>query len=179
MDSTKFSQVTQFITVMGQTILDINAPMDKVKAIQTLYEAMINEEVCELCNAIKPVDVLDAIADILYVGYGYIAAMGPFQHLIAEEVFEIMDALYTETVFTTDTIDMAFARVHRSNMTKLCATERVADMTITANRERYPTATKVHLPALGKWKVYEESTGKVIKSIEYTPVQLDDLASLP
>jgi predicted HAD superfamily Cof-like phosphohydrolase len=179
MDTKKINKVTQFISVMGQTILDISAPMETVKEVRALYEAMIDEEACELCAAIKPVDVLDAIADILYVGYGYIAAMGPFQHLITEDVFAIMDALYTDSEFSAATIDKAFDRVHESNMTKLCRTEAVADMTIEANRERYPTATKVYMPAIGKWKVYEAESGKVIKSIEYVPVQLADLVNLP
>lgn len=71
----------------------------------------------------------------------------------------------------------AFLRVHLSNMSKFCQTEDEANKTV----EEYEKGTRYDSPsyrAQGKlWVVFNKSTGKILKSINYHPVVLKDLAT--
>jgi predicted HAD superfamily Cof-like phosphohydrolase len=79
-------------------------------------------------------------------------------------------------------LEEAFRRVHASNMPKLCSTEQEAEDTVTAyekSREdgtsTYDSPAYRYHEALQKWVVYNQSTGKILKSILYHPVELGDL----
>ena len=77
--------------------------------------ALINEETCELNEAIKQNDfteVIDALADILYVVYGAGASFGI-------------------------NLDHAYDIVHKSNMSKLCKTEEEAKETVEWYKNEY------------------------------------------
>ena len=114
---------------------------------------LILEETRELQEAIENHDfteVVDALADILYVVYGAGSSFGV-------------------------NLDKAFDLVHESNMSKLCKSVEEAEKTVAwymENREK----TGYDSPAYRKgtngdyWVVYNESTGKILKSINYTPV---------
>jgi len=121
-------------------------------ALVKLRIGLIEEEFCELKDAIKEKDfteVRDAIADLLYVTYGTASSFG-------------INA------------DKDFDTIHKSNMTKLCKTEDEAKETVQwykDNNKVYDSPNyrlsddKIH------WVVYNESTGKILKSINYTPVK--------
>lgn len=123
---------------------------------------LITEEVRELEEAIASHDLketVDALADILYVVYGAGIAFG---------------------------IDMdgAFDIVHRSNMSKLCATEQEALETVAWYRCEYQKKTLPYdTPAYrragdsDKYIVYNESTGKILKSILYQPADFAPILS--
>ena len=95
---------------------------------------------------------MDALADLLYVVYG------------AGDAFGV-------------NLDEAYQTVHSSNMTKICTSEEEAMRTVEWYQKNkldlYPTPT--YKPASdGKhWIVYNESTGKVLKSINYLPARLE------
>lgn len=117
-------------------------------ALVKLRLGLIEEELTELKDAIKERDfteVRDAIADLLYVVYGTASSFG----INADVDYDI---------------------VHESNMTKLCKTEDIAKETVQwykDNSKVYDTPQyrladdKIH------WVVYNESTGKILKSIHY------------
>lgn len=116
--------------------------------------SLIREEVGELEDAIKGHDLIetvDALTDILYVVYGAYTAFG-------------VDA------------DKAFELVHNSNMSKLCKSEDEAKETV----EHYLKDTRYN-PAYkpsddGKYFiVYDQSLGKILKSVRYSPVDLSEL----
>lgn len=76
-------------------------------------------------------------------------------------------------------IDRAFDLVHESNMTKLCTSEQEARDTVEWYKKEYAEGrTKYDTPAYrladldGYWAVYNESSGKILKSINYSPVNL-------
>ena len=115
---------------------------------------LIKEELDELKEAIENndmVEVGDALADILYVTYGAGVSFG-------------ID------------LDKAFDLVHESNMSKLCESEQEAIETV----EWYRKNSKVYdspeyRPCKSNpnlWTVYNKSTGKILKSINYSPVNL-------
>jgi predicted HAD superfamily Cof-like phosphohydrolase len=118
---------------------------------------LIQEEFNELKEAIEQRDfpeVRDAIADILYVVYGTAASFG-------------IDA------------DGDYDKVHKSNMTKFCKTEDLAQRTVEDYQHRFDEGSSPYdSPAYrrsinGKYYiVYNKSTGKILKSLEYQPVDL-------
>jgi len=76
-------------------------------------------------------------------------------------------------------VNKAFDIVHNSNMSKLCISEDEAKQTVEwylKNESRYPTPSYKQAVDEKYWIVYEQSTGKVLKSINYTPADLKNLA---
>jgi len=153
-----FNKIIQFHKAFG---LDYNKSIsdelfDDKKLIK-LRLALIDEEVKELKDAIKEkdiVEVADALADILYVVYGAGASFG-------------ID------------LDKAYKLVHQSNMSKLCKTEDEAIKTVESYKEKYKNGTSPYDSPNYRlsddesyYVVFNESTGKILKSINYSPVDL-------
>jgi predicted HAD superfamily Cof-like phosphohydrolase len=73
-------------------------------------------------------------------------------------------------------LDEAFNIVHSSNMSKVCPNETLAKETVVwylANDDRYKTPS--YRESEYGWVVFNKDTGKILKSIKYTPA---DFASL-
>merc|ERR1712178_159182 len=131
----------------------------------TLRLKLIQEELKESAGAIKEkdmVETIDALGDILYVVYGAGGAFG-------------LD------------LDKAFELIHRSNMTKLCLTETEAKETVawynqnkTGPDGKYPYDTPAYRlsPDKNYYVPFNESTGKILKSINYSPVKFDSIFSV-
>ena len=124
--------------------------------------SLIKEEVGELEDAIRDhdmVEVVDALADILYVVYG------------AADSFGI-------------DIDKAFNIVHSSNMSKLCRGEEEAQETVEWYQREFREGRKpydspyYYRGELGQWIIKNRSTGKVLKSINYTPADLREVSGV-
>ena len=119
-----------------------------------LRVALIAEELKELEVAILEQDLVgiaDALCDIQYVLSGAILEFG---------LGEKFAALFEE--------------VQRSNMSKACETAEEANATIEfyRNKDRTECYTKQED---GKWLVYRSSDNKTIKSINYSPADLDKI----
>lgn len=153
-----FEKVRQFNRAFG--VHSTNTPFMNVfmenPKLTNLRLSLIQEEVKELEVACKEHDfteVADAIGDILYVVYGMADSFG----INADEVFN---------------------RVHKSNMSKLCVTEEEAIETVDWYKSH---DTPYDSPAYRKsddgkyWVVFNESTGKILKNIHYSPVKFDDM----
>jgi len=149
-----FMKVLEFMTTFGQNVyakpqLDITT---KDKDIIKLRLDLIEEEVKELRVAIETDDfteIVDALSDILYVTYGAGGAIG-------------VD------------LDNAFDIVHKSNMSKSCVSEEEADLTIQHYIDNpdlgYDTPDKRIVG--NRWVVFNKSSGKILKNINYTPANL-------
>jgi NTP pyrophosphatase (non-canonical NTP hydrolase) len=132
-------------------------------ALVRLKRDLILEEVLELGEAIDThdaVETADALLDILYVTYGAGIAFG-------------LD------------MDKGFDLVHESNMSKLCSTEEIARETVewyerefSAGRLPYDTPAYRHDASTGMYIVFNKSTGKILKSVRYHPVDLKELSGL-
>jgi predicted HAD superfamily Cof-like phosphohydrolase len=165
MSKTNFQMVTEFNNAFGLTVHDKPQP-DITKTNPSLTKlrlSLVEEETKELREAIEKhdfVEIVDALADILYVAYGAGSAFG-------------ID------------LDKAFDIVHKSNMTKLCQTEQDAIDTVEwykANEKKYDSPAYRKSNCDKYWVVFNQSTGKVLKSIKYTPAnltKLDELALVP
>ncbi len=154
-----YQKVIEFCKTFGHTTH--NKPqLDIWKNPETLQFRLdlIEEEEEELKVAVKNEDfkeTIDALADLLYVTYGMLATIG-------------VDG------------DKAMSLVHESNMSKICNTELEAIETVDwykkeflENRLTYDSAT--YRKRDTKWVVFNESTGKILKSIYYFPVDFISL----
>ncbi|MFZ2907235.1 MAG: nucleoside triphosphate pyrophosphohydrolase family protein [Cyclobacteriaceae bacterium] len=125
-------------------------PEDRCK----LRVALIAEELKELEVAILEkdiVEVADALCDIQYVLSGAILEFG------------------LGTKFAT-----LFEEVQRSNMSKACMNEEEAISTVEFYRKKDGTECYYKEEA-GKWLVYRKSDNKTIKSINYSPANLEKI----
>lgn len=157
--STNFEKVVDFNTQFGVLQSATLTPKpDIIKTDPKQVEfclKLIREEMGELEQAVKDsnyVEMVDALADILYVVYGAGCRIG-------------MD------------MDKAFALVHENNMSKLCSTEDEAIKTVQYYLDNkatlgYDTPSYRLAPDGIHWVVYNESTKKILKSINWKPVDL-------
>jgi predicted HAD superfamily Cof-like phosphohydrolase len=118
--------------------------------------SLITEEYEELLDAVKQKSldlVLDSCIDQVYVIWGFLQALG------------ILNA------------DKAFDLVHESNMSKLCKNKKEAIATVEfyKNDKRYDSPTYKISTDEKYFVVYNESTGKILKSINYKPVSFVSL----
>ena len=112
----------------------------------------IKEETDELAEAIENkdiVEVLDAICDLLYVAVGN-----------ATMVFGLKDKL-----------EVAYAEVQASNMSKSCATPEEAQATVEARSKEHGEC--FYRQVGDRWVVYRASDYKVMKSINYFAPNLE------
>jgi NTP pyrophosphatase (non-canonical NTP hydrolase) len=155
---TNFEKVKLFNDIAQVEKLDnitSNKIDDKKELVLQMF-ALISEEVNELKDAIDTndtVEIRDALADILYVTYG----MGYRLGISMDEDFDI---------------------VHSSNMSKFCKTEAEANQTVEhyANNYKYgaglyDTPYYEKLDSVNMWVIRNRSSGKILKSINYTPVK--------
>jgi predicted HAD superfamily Cof-like phosphohydrolase len=119
-----------------------------------LRVALIAEELKEFEVAIKEGDIVavaDALADIQYVLSGAILEFG-----------------------LGDKFKALFEEVQRSNMSKACATEDEAKQTVDYYKKKDGTEC-YYKEASGKWLVYRTADNKTIKSINYSPADLESI----
>lgn len=121
--------------------------------LMRLRVSLIDEEVKELHQAIDThnfVETVDALTDILYVVYGAFASFG----VNANEAFRL---------------------VHESNMSKLCDSESQAIETVEWYKLNRPEFNPQYMLWFGKWKVYDKTSGKILKSVGYKAVDLSSV----
>lgn len=119
-----------------------------------LRVALLAEELKELEVAILEkdiVEVADALCDIQYVLSGAILEFG---------LGEKFKALFEE--------------VQRSNMSKACHSEDEAKATIAHYLKKDGTACYAQ-EVDGKWLIYRQSDNKTLKSIRYSPADLEGI----
>jgi predicted HAD superfamily Cof-like phosphohydrolase len=121
-----------------------------------LRVALIAEELKELEVAILNkdiVEVADALCDIQYVLSGAILEFG-----LGEKFKQL------------------FEEVQRSNMSKVCKSEAEAKDTVDHYMKKDGTEC-YYLQEGDKWLVYRKSDNKTIKSIKYSPADLDKIVN--
>ena len=158
---TNYEKVVHFNKLFGVPVNDKtqqNIFRDDPKLV-SLRLKLIQEEVRELEEAIRDGDMtetVDALADILDVVYGAGASFGI-------------------------NMDQAFNIVHESNMSKVCKDTDEALKTVEmykSTREEYDRNNPAQAPLSPSYRkasigdgyvVYNSTTGKVLKSVNYTP----------
>ena len=113
---------------------------------------LLMEELEELQEAIEDndlVEVADAFCDIQYVLSGAILEFG-----LGDKFAEL------------------FAEVQRSNMSKVCESREVAEATLEYYRNERDTEGYI-VEREGEFLVYRKSDNKVLKSINYSPADIE------
>lgn len=155
---TTYERVVHFNKSFGVPIFDkpqLNIFKENPDLVKARLDLII-EEVNELKQAIDNhnfIEVIDALGDIKYVVDGAAASFGI-------------------------NLDKAFDLIHISNMTKLCKTEEEAFKTVEFYKKyekRYDTPTYRKSDDGKYYVVFNKSTGKILKSINYHPVKFDSL----
>lgn len=155
-----FEKTITFNKTFGVPVFDKvqHEIFDTNPKLVSLRLSLIEEEVKELKEAIKEkdmVETVDALSDILYVVYGMGASLG-------------ID------------LNKAFDLVHKSNMSKSCSTEQEAKDTVEWYKDQYEKKQQPYdTPSYRKngeyWVVFNKSTGKILKSINYQPVKFNSI----
>ena len=160
--ATNFEKVVDFNTQFGVLKSDTLVPKpDIIQKDSQQVEfclKLIREEMKELEQAVKDndyVEMVDALADILYVVYGAGCRIGM-------------------------NMDKVFDLVHENNMSKLCSTEKEAKETVeyyldNKGKLGYDTPSYRLAPDNVHWVVFNESTKKILKSINWKPVDLSEI----
>ncbi|CAH1000305.1 hypothetical protein LEM8419_01456 [Neolewinella maritima] len=112
---------------------------------------LLQEELDELKAAIEGDDLVeaaDALADLQYVLSGAVLEFG-----------------------LADRFARLFGEVHRSNMSKTCATREEAEATLAYYRQ-LDQEGRVEATGEGSYLVYRVSDNKVLKNVHYSPADL-------
>lgn len=146
------NQVAEFHKTFKHPVLTTPAIPDENRC--KLRVALIAEELKEMEVAILEKDLVgiaDALCDIQYVLSGAVLEFG-----------------------LGDKFKALFDEVQRSNMSKACKTEDEARKTVEFYKEKDGTEC-YYKEEDGKWLVYRKSDNKTIKSINYSPANLEGI----
>jgi predicted HAD superfamily Cof-like phosphohydrolase len=146
------NQVAAFHRTFQAPILDSPQIPDTQRA--TLRYNLLAEELQEFKDAIEAQDIVaaaDALCDLQYVLAGAVLEFG-----LGEKFVEL------------------FNEVQRSNMSKACTTREQAEATV--NYYFQKDGTEAHIqPRDGQFLVFRTADNKVLKSIDYSPADLERL----
>lgn len=155
-----FNKVVVFNNLFGnqiKNIPDVNSLNDEISINSKMN--LIKEEMKELLTAVENknfIETVDALGDLLYVVYGMFTTLGV-------------------------NADIAFDLIHKSNMTKLCLSYDEAKKTCeyyleNKNKLGYedPQIRILSNNNINYYIVYNKPTNKILKSINYSPVDLKE-----
>merc|ERR1712139_724120 len=137
-------------------VVEGGAKIPSAKRCQ-LRVSLLQEELNELKDAIQNNDLVeaaDALADLQYVLSGAVLEFGLHRRFKA-----------------------IFDEVQRSNMSKACATREEAEATVAHYKAKDGVDAEIRASetAPGKFLVYRIPDNKVLKSVKYSPAQLQAL----
>jgi predicted HAD superfamily Cof-like phosphohydrolase len=144
--------VAEFHNTFKHPILSEPAIPDENRC--KLRVALIAEELKEMEVAILEKDIVgvaDALCDIQYVLSGAILEFG-----------------------LADKFKALFEEVQRSNMSKACVSEEEAKLTVAHYLKKDGTQCYYKQEG-GKWLVYRTADNKTIKSVNYSPANLEGI----
>ena len=145
-------QVSEFHKTFNAPILD--NPQIPSKDRCDLRVNLLQEELNELKQAIEDNDlteIADALCDLQYVLSGAVLEFG-----LGDKFVDL------------------FNEVQRSNMSKACDSMQEAIETLSYYKQKDGTEGN-YKEVNGKWVVYRNSDNKVLKSINYSPTELNKI----
>jgi predicted HAD superfamily Cof-like phosphohydrolase len=146
------SQVAEFHRTFHAPVLpDPQIPAEKRAKLR--YD-LLAEELKEFWEAVEAKDIVgvaDALCDLQYVLSGAVLEFG---------LGEKFTALFNE--------------VHRSNMSKACETEAEAQATVAYYLDKDGTLAH-YREDNGKWLVFRDADHKTLKSVNYSPADLETI----
>lgn len=103
--------------------------------------------------------------------------LGHFEGVV-DTLATLLHDTYKLGIFQGINLDTSFKIVHSSNMSKLCRSEKEAEETVEwykLNDDRYKTPHYRKSDDGKYWVVYNKDSGKILKSILYTPADFKTL----
>lgn len=96
---------------------------------------------------------------------------------VANNIVDILFFTYKLGIFLGIDIDKAFNLVHESNMSKLCQNleEAIQTVTMYKTKNRYKSPEYRECSNTKSYIVFDKESGKILKSINYTPVDFNRL----
>jgi NTP pyrophosphatase (non-canonical NTP hydrolase) len=196
-NKTNFEKVAEFNTTAAVERLTEKSTTQVFETHPKMIEtclSLIKEEVSELETAVKERDLTetrDALADILYVVYGMAFRLG----INADTDFELVHASNMSKFCTSEEEAQETMRNYESLYaqgkspypspgyrfesdtvcTGIESSAPKGNSTATAsilNSKPTPGGRELGVGGTGKWVVFEKSTGKILKNINYKPVDL-------
>lgn len=146
------NQVAEFHRTNKAPILD--KPQIPSQNRCELRVSLLQEELDELKEAINNyniIEIADALADLQYVLSGAVLEFG-----MGDKFGKLSD------------------EVHRSNMTKSCATREEAEETVLFYNKKDGTIAHIE-ESEGKFVVFRTKDNKVLKSINYSPATIGEV----
>lgn len=146
------NQVADFHRTFKAPILE-NPQIPEPKRAKLRYD-LLSEELSEFWEAVEQNDlvgVADALCDLQYVLSGAVLEFGLGEKFVA-----------------------LFNEVQRSNMSKACLTEAEAQATVQYYFEKDGTEAFYELSG-NKYLVFRKADHKVLKSINYSPADLEEI----
>jgi len=178
------------INEMDQADLSINHSQSNYQLVNTIYVYSHNDVTGAAATTYDIKKYLENIKVTEYHGIlaYYLAQINYFntqlkigvqQNLfnsIEDNINELLYHTYLMGIMCGIDLDASYTIVHDSNMSKICHSEEEAQQTVqwyTSNDHRYdsPTYQKNNYG----YVVFNESTGKTLKNINYTPANFDSL----
>lgn len=179
-----YDMVKEFQDYFDGEIADIED-----EQVHAFRMSLINEEKKELIQAIKDndeVSIMDGLCDLMYVGLGSYVKFNVDMWSITISALQKVTLLYIDShvecvidlIKNESNFMLAFAEVHRSNMSKACTTIDEAHATIA--QEKYKNCKFRFQPIDDKYLLFldedcpelELKKGKLIKSIGYSKANL-------
>ena len=109
----------------------------------------------------------------------------PNRYILKEDFNKVKNSLVKLLYFTYSLgcvlgidLDKSFDIVHKSNMSKLCLTQEEAQDTVkwyVKNELRYDSPNFRKSDDNKYYVIYNQSSGKILKSINYNPAKFDSL----
>jgi predicted HAD superfamily Cof-like phosphohydrolase len=138
---------------------------------------LLNNYSKNITNREFKTDLRDILNDINKI-YDYLELSCSDQDYeqVVENVLHLLYNTYTFGIKIGLNLDESYTIVHDSNMTKLCETEDIAKETVLWYKQheaRYDTP--IYRKTLNGYIILNESSGKILKSIKYTPANFSSL----
>lgn len=182
---------------------EILEPTQKVIELKSRLLREEYEELKEALEEKDEVGILDALTDFMYVLLGFenilegnkpkVDVLNIVTMTEQDELLKVVDELLKSLIYSyhlldflkqvwgsvvealgyLDVFEEAFDRVHKSNMTKFAPTEEGAITTVMEYLGEGVVADYSEVGGL--YTIYRKSDGKVLKYIDYEPVNLEDL----
>jgi predicted HAD superfamily Cof-like phosphohydrolase len=156
-----FNQTKQFIySLLNGSAFDVSPSSFLDKYTEPSYREIFNRYVEDLMNAYKGLE--NATNNRSFI----------------QTVMNTLDVLYLTYVIGSlmgVNLDTSIRMVHESNMSKICSTEEEAQKTVEwyrDNESRYDSPTYRNSLFSDGYVIFNESTGKILKNINYHAVDL-------
>ena len=170
-----FLEYSDIETLILKWELDLQPELDGYFSLDRMKVVLENDDLKSLTNQIKNAyqTELDCFLDLLNT------PQSNQYDLVIKQLVVLHNYLYLWAYLFGFNLNQAFNLVHDSNMSKLATTEEIAKETVEwylENNKTYDSPayrlSTVQEAGQDRWVIFNQSSGKALKSVKYHPVDL-------